>query len=59
VVSVVLAGIGRHPPQDGKDRRFSHDFNELDLSSHLSPILRPNAAIGLRRNNVLDIPSHQ
>jgi hypothetical protein len=49
------AGIERDPPQDAKDRRFSHDFNDLDLSSHLSPIVSPNAAIGLGRNNVLDI----
>ena len=43
-------GTDRHPLQDAQDRRFSRNFNELDLSSHLSPIFLHSAAIGLRKN---------
>jgi hypothetical protein len=53
------AGIERHPPQDGKGRRFSRDFNDLDLSSHRPPILMPRPAIGLRGENPFNIPCRQ
>jgi hypothetical protein len=51
------AGIERHPPQDAKARRFLPNFNNLDLSSHLPPILLLASGDRLSRQDPFDIPS--